>query len=64
MEIGKGIMSSLFGLLVLILDIIAIVSVLNSSSDSVKKALWIVLIILLPVIGMVLYFLVGRKPAA
>jgi len=63
-EIGKGIMSSLFGLLVLILDIIAIVSVLNSSSDSVKKALWIVLIILLPVIGMVLYFLVGRKPAA
>jgi hypothetical protein len=54
-------MSGILGLIVLILDIIAIVDVLKSSMDTGKKALWIVLIILLPVIGMVLYFLMGKK---
>ena len=49
----------LIGLLVLVLDIIAIVSILKSGADSVTKLLWIVLVILLPVIGMVLYFLMG-----
>jgi phospholipase D-like protein len=49
----------LFGILVLVLDIIAIVSILKSSADSGTKLLWIVLVILLPVIGMVLYFLMG-----
>ena len=52
-------MYSLFGAVVLILDIIAIVSILKSSADSGTKLLWIVLVILLPVIGMVLYFLMG-----
>lgn len=52
-------MYSLFGAVVLILDIIAIVSILKSSADSGTKLLWIVLVILLPVIGMILYFLMG-----
>ena len=54
-------MPVLLGLLILILDIVAVVDALQSSMDSGKKALWIVLIILLPVIGMVLYFLLGKK---
>lgn len=49
------------GLIVLILDIIAIVSVLGSSMSVGGKLLWILLILLLPVIGMILYFLIGRK---
>ncbi len=49
----------LLGILVLVLDIIAIVSILKSSADSGSKLLWIVLVILLPVIGMILYFLMG-----
>ncbi|MEX0879720.1 MAG: PLDc N-terminal domain-containing protein [Thermoanaerobaculia bacterium] len=49
----------LLWLLVTVLDIIAIVSILKSSADSGAKLLWIVLVILLPVIGMVLYFLMG-----
>ena len=51
----------ILGLIVLILDIIAIVDVLKSSMDTGKKALWILLILVLPVIGMVLYFLIGKK---
>jgi hypothetical protein len=49
----------IFWLLVTVLDIIAIVSVLKSGADSGTKLLWIILVILLPVLGMILYFLMG-----
>ena len=54
-------MNGILGLAVLILDIVAIIDVLKSSLDTGKRILWILLIILLPVIGMILYFLVGKK---
>ncbi|MFA5146816.1 MAG: PLD nuclease N-terminal domain-containing protein [Candidatus Omnitrophota bacterium] len=54
-------MGALIGLVVLVLDIIAIVDVAKSSVDTGKKALWIILVLVLPVIGMVLYFLIGKK---
>jgi heme/copper-type cytochrome/quinol oxidase subunit 2 len=49
----------LLWLIVTVLDIIAIVSILKSSADSGTKLLWIILVILLPVIGMIIYFLMG-----
>ena len=54
-------MGGILGLIVLVLDIIAILDVLKSSMDTSNKALWIILILILPVIGMVLYFLIGKK---
>ncbi len=54
-------MSSLVGLLVLVLDVIAIVDVVKSAAPNNQKALWAVLILVLPVIGMGLYFLIGKK---
>ncbi|MCX5698029.1 MAG: PLD nuclease N-terminal domain-containing protein [Candidatus Omnitrophica bacterium] len=54
-------MGGILGLIVLVLDIIAIVDVLKSFTDTSKKALWIILILILPVVGMVLYFLIGKK---
>lgn len=54
----------LIGLVVLVLDIIAILDVLKTQTDSGKKILWILVVILLPLIGMILYFLIGRKKAA
>ena len=54
-------MGAIIGLIVLVLDIIALVDVLKSAMDTGKKALWIILILILPVIGMVLYFLIGKK---
>ena len=50
---------SLIGLIVLVLDIVALVKLLQSSADTGAKILWALLIILLPVVGMVLYFLMG-----
>ena len=54
-------MGTLIGLVVLVLDIIAIVDVLKSSMDTGKKALWIILVLVLPVVGMILYFLIGKN---
>ncbi|MCC6659266.1 MAG: PLDc N-terminal domain-containing protein [Phycisphaerales bacterium] len=53
---------SLIGILVLVLDVIAIISVLGSGATTAAKLLWILLIVLLPVVGMVLYFLLGPGP--
>jgi ABC-type molybdate transport system permease subunit len=52
---------SLFGLLVLVLDIIAIASVLTGRSSVERKVLWTVLVLILPVVGMVLYYLIGKN---
>lgn len=57
-------MSGLLGLVVLVLDIVAIVDIVKSAMDSGKKVLWILLVVLLPLIGMVLYFVIGKKKAA
>jgi hypothetical protein len=57
-------MRGLLGLVVLVLDIIAIVDAAKSSMDTGKKVLWITLILVLPVIGVVLYFWIRRKAAA
>lgn len=54
---------SLVGVVILLLDIFAIVSVLLGSSGAMRKVIWIVVILVLPVIGMVLYFLIGRSSA-
>ena len=54
-------MGGLIGLIVLVLDVIAIVDAVKSSLETGKKVLWIVLILILPIVGMILYFLVGKK---
>ena len=54
---------SLGGVVILLLDIFAIVSVLRESSAATQKVLWIALILVLPIVGMVLYFLLGRNAA-
>ncbi len=54
-------LSGLAGLVVLVLDIIAILDCLKSNADMVRKLLWILVILLLPLIGMLLYFLLARR---
>ena len=51
----------ILGLLILALDIVAIYTVLTSSMSTGKKILWIFVILLLPVVGMILWFLIGRQ---
>lgn len=58
MRFGYG---GLWGLLVLIADIWAIVNVVQSGASTGTKVLWIVIIILLPVVGFILWLLLGPK---
>ena len=53
-------MSTLFGLIILVLDIIAIINVLTGSGSTGHKVLWTLLILFLPLIGLILYYLIGR----
>lgn len=56
-------MTGIFGLIILVLDIIAIIDIIKGGLTGGKKVLWIVLIVLLPLIGLVLYYLLGKKKA-
>ncbi len=57
MQYGWG--SGLMGLLVLIADLYAIIQVLGSNATTGTKLLWILLILFLPVIGFILWLLMG-----
>jgi hypothetical protein len=54
-------MGGIFGLIIFIFDIIAIVECLKSKAETSKKILWVLLVFFLPLIGIVLYYLIGRK---
>lgn len=49
------------GILLLILDVWALVHVAQSSASAGKKVLWIVLILLLPLLGFILWLLLGPR---
>jgi len=53
--------SGLLGFLVLIADIWAIVNVFQSRAGNGSKVLWVVLILVLPVVGFILWLLLGPK---
>jgi hypothetical protein len=55
MYYGGGLVS----LLVLILDIYIIMQILKAGGDPGKQLLWIILVIALPLLGAILYYVVG-----
>jgi len=52
-------MESIIGLIILIADIFAIMKIFKSSADTVKKVLWTLLVLILPLIGLIIWFLMG-----
>ena len=57
---GSGV-HSIFGILVLIGDVWAIMNIFQSAASNGKKLLWTVVVILLPVLGLILWFLLGPR---
>jgi hypothetical protein len=51
----KGIL----GVLILIADVYAILRIAQSSESNGKKVIWIVLVLLLPVVGVIIWYLAG-----
>lgn len=53
--------NSLVGLIILALDIWAIFNVFKSSAEVGMKVLWILLILLLPVLGLIIWAIAGPR---
>ncbi len=51
----------LLGLIVLILDVWAVVRILQGGAETGVKVLWVVVILLLPVLGLILWLLLGPR---
>lgn len=62
---GSGGMGSTFnglvGLVILALDIWAVLNVLKSNAEVGIKVLWILLIVLLPVLGLIIWAIAGPR---
>jgi len=51
---------SAIGLIILILDVLAIIEIFKSSKDTAHKLLWTLLILFAPALGLIIYWLFGR----
>jgi hypothetical protein len=56
---GPG--GGILGLLVLVADVWALINIFQSSADTGKKVLWVVIILVLPVLGFILWYFLGPK---
>lgn len=56
-------LTGIFGFILLILDIWAIVSIIGSSASTGKKVLWVLLVVVLPLIGFIIWLLAGPRSA-
>jgi len=52
---------SVWGLLILAGDIWAIINILQSAAANEKKLLWIIVVVLLPLIGLILWYFLGPR---
>ena len=53
--------TGLLGLLILIADVWAIMNVVGSNSTPGKKAVWVVLVLILPVLGFLIWLMAGPR---
>jgi len=51
----------IIGLLILIADVWAIVNVMGSGASTGSKVIWTVLILVLPVLGLIIWFFAGPR---
>ena len=57
-DFGYG---GILGVLILAGDIWAIINIFQSSVSNEKKLLWILVVVLLPLLGLILWFLLGPR---
>lgn len=53
--------NGLWGLLILAGDIWAIINILQSGESNGKKLVWTLVVLLLPLLGLILWFFVGPR---
>ena len=50
----------IIGLIILILDVLAIIEIFQSGKSITEKLLWSIFILVAPVLGLIIYWLFGR----
>ena len=55
--------SGIGGFILLVLDIWAIVSIVGSSATTGRKVLWVLLVVILPLLGFIIWLLFGPRSA-
>jgi hypothetical protein len=58
---GLGTPELIIAFIIFILPIIALISILRNKFEGNNKILWVFIVLLLPFIGPLLYFIIGRK---
>lgn len=53
----------IFGLLILIADVWAIINVIGSGASTTAKVVWTIVILVLPVLGLIIWFFAGPRSA-
>jgi hypothetical protein len=53
--------NGLWGVLILAGDIWAIINIFQSSASNEKKLIWTLVVLLLPVLGLILWFFLGPR---
>lgn len=57
-------LETLFALLVLVGDVWAIINIIQSGISTGSKVLWIVLVLVLPLLGLIIWYFAGPKSAS
>jgi succinate dehydrogenase/fumarate reductase cytochrome b subunit len=53
--------NGLLGLLILIGDVWAIINIFQSSASNEKKLLWTIVVLVLPLLGLILWYFLGPR---
>lgn len=53
--------NGIWALLILAGDVWAIINIFQSSASNEKKLLWIIAVVLLPLLGLILWYLLGPR---
>ncbi|MGB7244748.1 MAG: PLD nuclease N-terminal domain-containing protein [Sulfitobacter sp.] len=53
--------TGLGGLIILALDVWAIISIIGSRVSTGRKVLWTLLVLIMPIVGFVIWFIIGPK---
>jgi len=56
-------LEGILALLILVADIWAIVNILGSGATAGSKALWTLLVLVLPVVGLIIWYFAGPRSA-
>jgi hypothetical protein len=53
--------TGIFGLLILAADVWAVLNIFQSNATNGAKALWIVLVLVLPLLGLIIWYFAGPR---